>query len=257
MAQEPFQQHEWQCRALGRQKPYSLHLPGGHPPPGGWPLLVLLHGAGRNHRAVAESPDVASLIEPCPFAVVCPDGELGFYIDGPMATGAQFQSMVWELLTRVRAEQPVSTDPRRTGICGWSMGGYGAVRFAEDFPHEVGAVAAIIGLLDYPNPALPPGQTYPTAPVFGNDPAFWHTVNCMTHAHRLRGLDIDIVAARGAFDYTMNVNFHHRLQELGMPHGYTELDGAHDWRTVARAFPLMLDFMTAKLTPPSDSRQAL
>ena len=245
-----FQQHAWQCRALGRQKPYSLHLPTGNPPPGGWPLLVLLHGAGRNHRAVADSPDVASLIEPCPFAVVCPDGELGFYIDSPAVAGSQFQSMVMELLSLVRAEQPVSTDPKRTGICGWSMGGFGAFRFAEDFPHEIGAIAAIIGLLDYPNPALPPGQTYPTAPVFGGDPTYWQTVNCTAQAERLCGMEIAIVAARSAFDYTMNVNFHHRLRELGIPHDYTELDGAHDWPTVVSAFPLVLDFVATRLAKP-------
>jgi S-formylglutathione hydrolase FrmB len=241
------QQQEWPCRALGRVKPYSLHLPAGSPPSGGWPLLVLLHGAGRTHRAVAEAPETASLIEKYPMAVIFPDGELGFYLDSPVIPESRFQSMVCELLARVRAEQPVVADPGRTGICGWSMGGFGAVHFAESFPQEVGAVASIIGLLDYPNPALPPGQTYPPAPVFGADPAFWQSVNPLTRVDRLRGLAISLIAARSAFDYTMNVAFHQRLNTLNLPHDYTELDGAHDWPTVARAFPLMLDFMATRL----------
>lgn len=240
--------HDWPCRALGRQQPYSLHLPSGAAPEGGWPLVMLLHGAGRNHRTVADAPEVAGLIAQSPFAVVFPDGELGFYLDSPVAEGSRFQSMLLELLALVRTTHPVSADPRRTGICGWSMGGFGAVRFAEDYPHEVGAVAAMIGLLDYPNPALPPGQTYPIAPVFGADAAFWQASNCMTRADRLRGLMVGIVAARGAFDYTMNVNFHRRLLALGLPHDYTELEGTHDWPTVVRAFPLVLGFMANRLT---------
>jgi len=52
------------------------------------------------------------------------------------------QAVIRELLTVVRTELPVSSLPARTGICGWSMGGYGAVRFAETFPKELHAVAS-------------------------------------------------------------------------------------------------------------------
>ena len=206
-------------------------------------MVLLLHGAGRNHRSVAEHEETARLLADCPFAVVFPDGELSFYVDSPVVKDSKFQSMLLELLYRVRAEPGMRSDAAGTGICGWSMGGFGAVRFAEDYPHEVSTVATLIALLDYPNPELPASQNYPLPPALGQDPAYWQSVNCTVHAERLRGKRLACFTAHNAFDLQMNRNFHARLQTVGIPHHYAELDGSHVWATVSQAFPAMLKFL--------------
>jgi len=235
---------ECNCGALAKVWPYSVFIPDEAAPPGGWPVLLVLHGAGRNHRTVIDAPELRADIERRRLVIVFPNGAVSFYL-------AHYQSMLAELLALAGATLPV--DRRRAGICGWSMGGFGAVRFAEDFPEQIVAVGSLIGLLDYPNPALPAEQNYGFPPVVGTDPAHWQAVNCMTNAARLRGRPVGIMTAHGAFDYRMNVNFHERLEALGIAHRYEVMKGAHDWPTVARGLPRLLDFMATVL----DARSGL
>jgi S-formylglutathione hydrolase FrmB len=233
---------QWDCKALGRRWPFSISVPRDAPPENGWPLLMVLHGAGRTHRTVVDSPELHDLIGGMPMVTVFPDGALGWYVDSPIVAESKFQSMLRELLTRVRTDYPVSDMPADTIVCGWSMGGFGAVRFTEDFPEEVGTVASIIGLLDYPNPQYPPSDNYALPPVLGSELQYWRAINCTMGAERLRGKNIAIIAAKGAFDYRMNRCFHERLLTLGIAHDYAEIDGGHEWSSVATAFPLMLNF---------------
>jgi len=245
MNADRIESRSWICRALGRRQAYSIYQPSGTPPSGGWPVVLMLHGAGRTHRTVAENEETAKLITDCPFAVVFPDGEMSFYVDSPVVAGSKFQSMLLELLYLVRGEPGLRSDAAGTSICGWSMGGFGAVRFAEDYPEEVSTVVTLIALLDYPNPELPASQNYPLPPVLGQDPAYWQSVNCTVQAERLRGKRLAFITSQDAFDLQMNRNFHAHLDALGIPHQYAELEGSHVWATVSKAFPIMLRFLAA------------
>ncbi len=238
-------EHAWDCAALQRRVPYCLHLPDAAPPPDGWPTLLLLHGRGRHHRSVVDAPDTGPLLAAQPYAVLCPNGGDGWYLDldGPGAPPAhRYQTMLRELLTLARTRHPLARVPARTAVTGWSMGGYGAVRFAVDHPEAITAVSSIIGLLDFPNPALPAADNYAVPACFGRDPAAWPARNCLVTAERLRGKAFCLVAGRTAFDYRMNANFHARLTALGLAHEYVELDGGHTWATVAAAFPRVFAF---------------
>ncbi len=243
------------CPALGRPHPYSVHIPPQPPPPGGWPLVLLLHGAGRSHRTIADNAETAALIEAAPFVTVFPEGALSFYIDSPVPGQSPFQSMLLELLAHARATLPVTSAPASTAICGWSMGGFGAVRFTQDHPNEVSTVASIIGLLDYPNPDIPPESNYPLPPAFGSDPAFLQSLNCCHHAPRLRGHSIAIFAATEAFDYQMNQNFSAALNRHAIAHLYHTVPGTHTWPAVANLFGPLMDFLSKTLAPPTGERQ--
>jgi S-formylglutathione hydrolase FrmB len=232
-------------RALGRDVPYSVFLPGGEPPAGGWPLIVLLHGRGRGHRTILDDGACRDAVLSRRLAVVCADGRDGWYVDSPADPASRDQSMLRELLALARRALPVSTEPRRTGVFGWSMGGYGAVRFAEDFPGEIGAVAAGIALLDFPTPADRGGFGIPA--VFGTDEQAWLRLNCMTGVERLRGKRVFIAAAKAAFDYPMNTRFRERLEAAGIAHDYRVLEGGHTFDTVRETLPMALDFLEGAL----------
>jgi pimeloyl-ACP methyl ester carboxylesterase len=161
--------HTFQCQALGRMVEYSAYIPKGTPPAGGWPLVLLLHGDGRNHRTIADDTASRVLVLQQKFAIVFADGQRGWYIDSQADPASRYQSMLRELLDHVRHKLPVSSNVQSTGICGWSMGGYGAMRFAQTFPAEIGAVATSIALLDFPNPHLPKEENYPVSSLFGSD----------------------------------------------------------------------------------------
>jgi len=210
-----------------------------------WPVLYLLHGRGRHHRSLVDPDDTRSSLLEANFFTVLPQGEDGWYLDSPLIAGDRYSAHLTYLVDLVDSLYPVSRDRRKTGITGWSAGGYGAVRYAEVHPERFGTVASIIGLLDFPRPeTLPEGQNY-TVPRerFGDDPAEWRRLNPIHHTHQLQNTGILIVAADQAFDLTMNVRFAGKLSELGIDFEWRLLQGEHKFEVVATALPIVLDFM--------------
>jgi S-formylglutathione hydrolase FrmB len=235
--------HSWDCAALGRPWSYSLRLPEGPAPAGGWPLLIVLHGAGRSHRTLAELGGDLPVLRDLRCALLLPDGALGFWTDSP---AGRYRAMLLELIALVRATQPVTQLASGTAIGGWSMGGYGAVRFAQEHPEAIAAVGSIIALLDFPNPAYPPECNFPVPPLFGA-PSTWPQQGCLAHADRLRGLAIGQFVAAQAFDADMNHAFHRELERLAIPHRYEACDGIHDWAAVRTLMPQMLHFLESEV----------
>lgn len=233
--------HSLNSRALGHEVSYSLFVPSGVAPAGGWPLVMILHGDGRNHRSLAEDAFTQKLIARQPFAVLCPDGARAWWIDSPLVNDSNYQAMLLELLAEVPRRFPVSAAPQRTVVMGWSMGGFGAVRFAEDHRERIGALATVMALVDFPNPGLPREQNYGVPPVMA-DAKLCGQFNCLTKAENLRGRPLLQLAPTNAFDFTMNRNFHARLTQLGIKHDYREIPGKHDWATVTAALPVMFNF---------------
>lgn len=228
-------------RAMDREVPYTLFVPPGAAPAGGWPLVVILHGDGRSHRSLGDDPGMRELIVRQSFAVLCPEGGRGWWIDSPLIAGSNYQSMLLELLDEVPRRFPVSAEPRRTVAMGWSMGAFGALRLAQDHRGRIGALATVMALVDFPNPSLPKDQNYGIPSVMA-DPKRYGDFNCLAQADRLRGLPFLQIAPTSAFDFTMNRNFHARLVELGVRHDYREIPGQHDWATVLSGLPAMFDF---------------
>ena len=114
-----------------------------------------------------------------------------------------------EVVAEVRRHFPVSTKKSEWGVLGWSMGGFGAVHFAEKHPQVVNFVGSIIGLpITHGWTSLPDGQRFPiNASVFGTDASGWARENPLLHVRSLRGKDIVVVIRTEAFDRTMNENF--------------------------------------------------
>jgi S-formylglutathione hydrolase FrmB len=176
------------------------------------------------------------------FAIVFVDGRRSWYMDSQADPASRYQSMLRELLVYVRHRHPVSSNVQSTGICGWSMGGYGAMHFAQTFPGEIGAVATSIALLDFPNPHLPKEENYPVSSLFGSDEKAWSAFNCMNKVESLRGKPVLFMTGKAAFDLQMNRNFDSVLKAAGIAHTFREVDGAHDFSTVQATLPALLEF---------------
>ena len=229
--------------ALAKALPLSLVVPDGDAPVGGWPLVLLLHGRGRDHRSITAHARFSEWFAGRRFALVCPHGEDGWWIDSPVWPASRYQSMLVELLAHVRTLAPISRDPNRTGVMGWSMGGYGATRFATDHPELIAALATIIGLVDFPVA----GDDAYSPPALMGDAAIWPSLNPANKAEALRGKAVLILAANRAFDFHMNVRLHERLARLSIPHRYEEYDGEHHITAVEHAVPIAFEFMDARL----------
>lgn len=115
-----------------------------------WPVLYLLHGATDGYTSWTRETDVAALTADLDLLVVMPEaGEWGFYSDwwncgqgGPPA---------WETFHLTELRDVLERDWRASEervIAGLSMGGFGAVHYAEAHPELFRAVASFSGVLD-------------------------------------------------------------------------------------------------------------
>ncbi|CCH54283.1 putative esterase [Fibrisoma limi BUZ 3] len=245
------EEHQFYCHALGREVPYAIYLPSLNAvPQDSFPVLFILHGDGRTYQTIISDEACRRNLINRKIAVVFPNGERGWYLDSRTNPTSQYQSMLVELLAHIRQTYPVYRSGKQTGIAGWSMGGFGAMHFAETYPHQVSAVATTIGLVDFPNPRLPKAKNYPVSAVFGMDTTAWAGVNCLNRAEKLAGKQILLIAGKKAFDHTMNHHFHRRLQQLRIPHQYVEWDENHDFMMVRKSLPVLLDFFERTLKRP-------
>lgn len=135
-------------RHRGRTVGYTLGLPANFRVGDNIPLVVFLHGFGQNHRTgVGAAPTPARAIAlrvngvalP-PYALVTVDGGPHYWHafgdDDPMAMVTD------ELIPRCQA-LGLGRSPGTIGVMGLSMGGYGAVLFAERRPDLFRATAAL------------------------------------------------------------------------------------------------------------------
>lgn len=233
--------------ALGRTLPIAVIAPANPPVMGKAPVLFFLHGRGRTHRSLLDSATARTALLAAPYYVVLPQGEDGWYINAPGKVEARYETYLEEVIAWAESHYPISTEPAARGIAGWSMGGYGAVRFAETHPGKFGFVASVIGLLDFPRPeTMPEGQNY-KVPVerFTADPATWLTLNPLQSVETLRGAALTFVLATKGFELTMNENFIAALKAKGMSARVHRLEGGHEFPLVERAVPLVIADATA------------
>ncbi len=126
---------------------YTIAYPPRHRAGDELPLVVMLHGYGGNHAdaLVGMSPAQAVALQVngrplAAMAMVTVDGGNGYWNphpgDDPMAM------VIDELIPRCR-RLGLGRPPRRIGMMGISMGGYGALLLAEKYPHLIVAAAAI------------------------------------------------------------------------------------------------------------------
>jgi S-formylglutathione hydrolase FrmB len=205
------------------------------------PVLYILHGRGRSDRSLVDEPTTREALRSAPFVTVLPNGEDGWYLDSAVKPQNAYAKHLEETIHDAEQRYGLSRRPEKRAIAGWSMGGYGCVRYAEAHPRTFVAVAPILGLLDFPRSGLPKGQTYVVpAGVFGTNEQDWKGLNPLLAAEELRGADVFLVTANRAFDRTMNENFRDRLQELHISHEWKVLDGEHTFDVVKQALPIVI-----------------
>lgn len=237
-------------RALNREKRYMAMLPPGVAVGSDktQPILLFLHGRGRNERSLIDDPEGRAALADFRGVVVLPSGDDGWYINSPMIAADRYNDYIEELLADAAARLPVTTERSGRGITGWSMGGYGCAMFAEAHAGEFAAFAPIIGLLDFPRDGLPEGQSYEVPEKrFGTDREVWARFNPINGAGALRDMKILIITGTAAFDRTMNRNFKAELEKLNIPCQYRELGGGHSFNVVTAATRLVVEFMNESL----------
>lgn len=101
--------------------------------------LMLLHGyTGDAGNWVPEE-----LANKYNFAIVIPNGENGFWLDG-ISTGHKFQSLIGvEIIEYLRKNFNLAKTPEDTYVMGMSMGGFGAIHTALAYPDVFGTAVGL------------------------------------------------------------------------------------------------------------------
>lgn len=179
--------------ARRREVGYTIAYPPGHKAGDRLPLVVMLHGEGGDHAsgvgglspagALALQVDGAPL---GPMAMVTVDGGRGYWNPHP---GDDPMGMVVDELIPLCRRLGLGRPPHRIGAMGISMGGYGALLFAEKFPQLFRAVASISPAIwtSYAQARNVNASAYASADAFAAS-------DVVTHARALTGTPVRVAS---------------------------------------------------------------
>jgi S-formylglutathione hydrolase FrmB len=191
-----------------------------------WPVLYLLHGSGHNRQSVLDEvapQDHIGLLGDA--LLVIPDGNQGWWLDSPALPHSRYGQYLLELIEFV--DHRYRTIGRRSarGICGFSMGGYGAMLLAAQRPVLFGAASSLLGPLDIVQ--MHP-HYYRLALLLGPELASWQRYNPTRLAASLADTALLFCTAKEAFDRPQNEAFAAALTALHIPFEFTVRPGEHD-----------------------------
>lgn len=136
---------------LGREVTYRVVLPPGYALPTAraqrYPVLYLLHGWGGNYDSWLTRSLLRRYASEHQLIVVTPEGGNGWYTDAP--GGEPYEShLLRELVPDVDRRFRTIAARRGRGVAGYSMGGYGALKFGFKHPELFGFAGSTSGSLD-------------------------------------------------------------------------------------------------------------
>ncbi len=217
-----------QSKILDREMKYSLYLPAGYSGEKQYPVLYLLHGYGGDQNDWWEHDDIAddadamiSAGEIPPMIIVTPDGATWMYIDNCYGNSINYEQYFFqELIADVESRYSIRRNRQSRVIGGFSMGGYGALRYGV-IHHElfsyVYAMSSVIG---------------------GYGAVDMSEIVRNYHPSDLPGITLEC-GDRDYFTYE-NRDFSALLKELGIAHDHIERSGGHDWTFWSACTPKIL-----------------
>jgi len=198
------------------------------------PVVIALHGRGGDHRQPFDALGIDRYLAEVvnagiqPFVVVTVDGGDRYW--HRRADGDDPPEMIrTELLPRL-ADRGLQT--KRIGLIGWSMGGYGALLYAENHPARVAAVAAV-------SPALWRRPQDAAKGAF-DGPADFRRNDVFARTNALRGVQVRVDC--GDIDPFADAAEEFRAKMKPEPSGGIS-EGGHNQYYWRRAMPGALGFL--------------
>jgi S-formylglutathione hydrolase FrmB len=146
-----------------RALPVNVLLPDGYDGKRRFPVLFLLHGHGDNYNSWVkpEAGDLPHLAAGLKAIVVMPEGGRGWYTNwwnaGKRGNPGWERYHLDELVPLIRDRFRIRAGRRWHALAGLSMGGEGAMYYAEQRPGYFGSVASFSGVLSIQRPEWPSG----------------------------------------------------------------------------------------------------
>jgi S-formylglutathione hydrolase FrmB len=248
---------QFQSRLVGKTLPYDVVLPRGY----GlltargtrYPVLYLLHGWGGSHSSWISESSLVRYAAQHQLIIVTPEGGDNWYTDGASSGADKYESYVLqELIPDV--ENRFRTLKNRGGraVAGYSMGGYGALKFAFKHPEVFTLAASMSGAFDAATRTDDPSIMR----IFGEAGGPVREANDLfklareiprERARQLPFLYLDC----GTEDpwTAANREMSGIFLERGIVHEYRQLRGAHVWPYWDRQLPEILSLTEEMLLP--------
>jgi len=191
-----------------------------------WPVLYLLHGSGHDRHSVLSEVRPQDQMEQLSDAIlVIPDGDQGWWLDSPRVHDSKYAQYVLELVDLVDHHYRTVRSRAGRGICGFSMGGFGAMWLAIQYAEKFGSASSLLGPLDI-RQMFP--DYYRLRLLLGSDLDVWRRYNPTRWAARLGTTALRFCTAERAFDRPQNAAFAAALDSLGISFEYDVCPGQHD-----------------------------
>lgn len=210
-------------------------------------VIYLLHGYGGDNRTWLDKtkPDLPLLADSLGVAFVCPDGGNYWYFDSPVDEAACYETFVTsELVSFIDSTYHTVDECRGRGICGYSMGGHGALWCAIRHQDVYCAAASISGCVDLTGyPAN--WEIYKVLGQYESDPQLWYGMSVTNHVDEIGELRVAIDCGTDDIFHADNCRLHDKLDSLGISHLYESHPGAHThdyWgEAIDRMMPFFID----------------
>ena len=208
-----------------------------------YPVLYLLHGGagGSSAQWTTGGGAVEPITNGKPIITVMPDGgKVGWYTNWVNQSGG---AQAWadfhlgQLIPWIDGNLRTIASKSGRAIAGLSMGGFGAIRYAQDRPDLFAYAGSFSGAVDLGDSGTRTVITeeairhgFSGTAVFGNPfwpfDATWNALNPLNRAARLHGVSVALYAGAGIHDgdvleRTMGASadrFHGALDAAGVPH---------------------------------------
>jgi len=253
--------------AVGRTVKVRLLVPNGFDaqPSATWPVLYLLSGASGTYVDITDATDAEALTAATNLLVVMPDaGTGGYYSD--WWNGGKGGPPAWETFHLIELRQLLERNWHagdKRAVAGLSMGGYGAMEYAERQPGMFLAAASYSGVVDLIGASTTVLRGWSSGP-WGDavsEADVWKAHDPTTNAAALKGKALYVAYGNGqpgpldsagtTTDYTeaglatLNKTFVHQLEALGIPVTVDAYGpGTHNYpyfeRDLQRSLPLLL-----------------
>jgi S-formylglutathione hydrolase FrmB len=236
-----------QSHILGEAVHYCVMLPPGYDTaaaghsPRRYPVLYFLHGLGDNEQTLFKGggwdliENLRQKGQVSDFLVITPEGRRSFFINSTDGRVRYSDFFIREFIPYIDSHYSIRRERSARAISGFSMGGYGALRFAFAHSELFSSVSAQSAALI----AEPPQQAEngPLGTVFGNpiDVRHWNQNSPFVLAKRNRaqirasGLSIYFnCGSKDEFGFDQGAaELHRQLQAEGVQHEYHLYPGNH------------------------------
>jgi len=207
-----------------------------------YPVIYFLHGLGDNEQTLFKGggwdliQDLRQKGQVSDFLIVAPEGRRSFYINSADGRVRYSDFFIREFIPYLESHYSIRRERSARAISGFSMGGYGALRFAFAHPELFSSVSAQSAALI----AEPPQQAErgPLGVAFGNpiDVRHWDQNSPFVLAKQNRaairnpGLSVYFNCGRDdEFGFDKGAaELHRQLQAESIQHEYHLYPGNHD-----------------------------